>query len=91
VAESLPPELQEFVERELATGKYHSREEVICDGLRLLRERRLYELREAIDAGLGQLDRGEGIELEDEQSLRAFFDDVMQRGRERLEARESGK
>ena len=86
----LPPELQHFVERELASGRYRSPDEVICEGLRLLRERRRYELRREIDAGLQQLERGEGIELEDEQALAAFFEDIKQRGRQRLEAHESG-
>lgn len=89
--QSLPPELQQFVEQELASGRYQTREDVICDALRLLRERKLHELRREIDAGLQQLDRGEGIELEDERSLQAFFDDIKARGRERLEAHESGK
>ena len=84
MSQSLPPELQQFVEQELASGRYQTQEEVICEGLRLLRERKLHELRKEIDAGLQQLDRGEGIEIEDEQSLRAFFDDIKARGCERL-------
>jgi len=88
---SLPPELQQFVEQELASGKYQTQEDVICDALRLLRERKLHELRGEIDAGFQQLDRGEGIELPDERSLRAFFDDIKARGRKRLEAKQSGK
>ena len=89
--QSLPPELQQFVEQELASGRYQTREDVICDALRLLRERKLHELRKEIDAGLQQLDRGEGIEIEDERSLQAFFDEIKAQGRERLEAHESGK
>jgi antitoxin ParD1/3/4 len=89
--EPLPPELQQFVEQELASGRYRSVDDVICDGLRLLRERKLHELRREIDAGLEQLERGEGIPLADEPSLQAFFDDISDRGRKRLEARESGK
>jgi putative addiction module CopG family antidote len=91
VPESLPPELQQFVERELASGRYKSVDDVICDALRLLRERKRYELREAIDIGLQTLEEGEGIELEDERSVRAFFDDVKQRGSKRLAANESGE
>lgn len=91
MSESLPPELQQFVDQELASGRYQSIDDVICEALRLLRERKRYELREAIDAGLQSLDGGEGVELEDERSLRAFFDDVKERGRKRLAANESGK
>jgi len=88
---TIPPELRQFVDQELAIGQYHSAEEVICAGLRLLRERRLYELRRDIQAGLEQLDRGEGIDLEDEQALRAFFDDIKARGRQRLKAKQTGQ
>lgn len=42
---AIPPELEEFVDEELAKGRYRTRDEVISDGLRLLRERKLYELR----------------------------------------------
>ena len=87
---TIPPDLQQFLDQELASGQYRSADEVICAGLRLLRDRRLYELRSDIQAGLAQLERGEGIELEDEQALRAFFDDVKARGRQRLKAKQTG-
>jgi Arc/MetJ-type ribon-helix-helix transcriptional regulator len=35
----LPVDLEEFVERELAEGKYRSEAELVADALRLLRER----------------------------------------------------
>lgn len=84
----IPPELQQFVDRELASGHYQSAEEVLCAGLRLLQERRLHDLRCDVQAGLNQLDRGEGIELEDEDepSLHAFFEDIKTRGRQRMKA-----
>ena len=88
---SLPPELQHFVEQELTTGKYQSADDVIREGLELLRQRKLHELRRDVDAGLHQLDRGEGIQIGSEESLAAFFDDVKKRGRERLEAKQTGK
>jgi putative addiction module CopG family antidote len=83
---SLPPDLETFVQHEVASGNYPSPEEVVSDGLRLLRERKLYELRRDIDAGFAQIERGEGIELKDDESLRAFFEDIKRRGRERLNA-----
>jgi putative addiction module CopG family antidote len=85
----LPPDLKEFVEQALATGKYRSADELICEGLRLLRERDrgLEELRRHVDAGLAQIDRGEVIVLDDDSSQRAFFEDIKARGRKRLEAR----
>ena len=85
--DSLPPELQQFVDQELDSGRYQSTTAVICAGLRLLHRLRLHELRQDIEAGLRQLDRGEGIDIQDEASLQEFFDDIRKRGRERLQAR----
>jgi putative addiction module CopG family antidote len=82
----LPPDLETFVPHEVASGNYPSPEEVISDGLRLLRERKLYELRQDIDAGLSQFERGEGIELKGDEALHDFFEDVKRRGRDRLQA-----
>jgi antitoxin ParD1/3/4 len=87
---AIPPELQQFVDQELASGQYRSADEVICAGLRLLRERRLFQLRGEVQAGLDQLDRGEAIELADQQALRTFFDDIKARGRNRLDAQQAG-
>jgi len=37
VLERLPPDLEQFVQQELASGHYQSAEEVICEGLRCLK------------------------------------------------------
>lgn len=89
--DSIPAELRRFVEHEVAWGCYRSADEVIADGLRLLRERKLYELRRDIDVGIAQIERGEGIELADDAAIAAFFEDIKARGRQRLEAKQAGK
>jgi antitoxin ParD1/3/4 len=64
---SLTPELEKLVMRKVQSGLYQSASEVIREGLRLLedqdrlRELHLAEVRKKIQAGLDQLDRGEGI------------------------------
>jgi len=64
---SLTPELERLVTRKVESGLYQSASEVIREGLRLLddqdrlRELHLAEVRKKIQAGLDQLDRGEGI------------------------------
>lgn len=64
---SLTPELEKLVTQKVASGLYQSASEVIREGLRLLedqdrrREVQLGEVRQKIQIGLDQLDRGEGI------------------------------
>ena len=60
----------QFIHKKLETGKYRSADEVIFEAFRLLEERdRHYEqwlqdARQKVQAGLEQLDRGEGIDGE---------------------------
>lgn len=75
---ALPDDLQKFVQDEIASGRFQSTDDVICEALRRLREheRRLDELRAELQTGIDQLDRGEGIPFDAE--------DIKRRGRERL-------
>jgi putative addiction module CopG family antidote len=74
----LPADLEQFMEQELAAGKYASREELVAEAVRLLRERerRVKELREEILPALERLDRGEGEPLN--------AGDIKARGMKRL-------
>ena len=62
---SLTPELEEFIQNQVASGKYSSTEEVIIAGIKLLEEReniykgRFEELKREIMVGVEQLERGE--------------------------------
>ncbi|MCX7424695.1 MAG: type II toxin-antitoxin system ParD family antitoxin [Planctomycetia bacterium] len=87
----IPAEFQQFVQSAVESGSFHSEAEVIGEALRLLQQRqsRLGLLKEQIGSAIGQLDRGEGIELDDE-SLAGFFDDIKTRGRKRREAQQQG-
>lgn len=84
-SESLPPELAQFVADQLAQGKYDSASDVVCDAVRLLREReeRLTALRADVDQGIAQLAAGEFVELETDHEIDEFFDDVLTRATER--------
>ena len=79
---ALPDDLKMFVQNEVASGRFRSTEDVICEALRRLREheRQLDELRAELQIGIDQLDRGEGIPFD--------ADDIKRRGRERLAAKE---
>ena len=75
---SLTAELEKYVSEKVASGLYHSASEVIREGLRLLKEQdalrelRLNELRQQIQAGINS---GEPLPLN--------LDDVIERGRSR--------
>ncbi|REK23533.1 MAG: CopG family transcriptional regulator [Planctomycetota bacterium] len=59
----LPADLSEFVERMIASGSYRDENELLVEGLRLLRTRE--QLRSDVDAGVRQLEAGEGIDGEE--------------------------
>ena len=63
---SLPAELEQFVQHQVASGRYRSVDDVVQAGLSLLKERqqKLDELRAEIQIGLDELDRGEGVPLD---------------------------
>ena len=91
MAYPFPPDVQQLVQEQLATGRYGSEDEVILEALELLRDRDAHfrEFREQLRARLDRLDRGEGTQLEDEAALRRFFDDVQTRGKQRYDASRS--
>ena len=82
-----PAELEQIVQQELAAGNYRSEDELLLEAVRLLhqREQDLRDFKAQLQGRLERLDRGEGIEIEDEEALRMFFDDVQARGQQRYE------
>ena len=75
---TFPPDLQQFVQEEVASGHYRSEDELVLEAVRYYRESRarLEQLREDLKLRLQQLDEGQGIELEDDAALQAFFDQI---------------
>ncbi|WP_414574551.1 type II toxin-antitoxin system ParD family antitoxin [Anabaena sp. CCY 9402-a] len=67
---TLSPEQEQIIQILLATGRFHSVDEVIKSALRLLEEETisnqgwLEETRTKIDEGIASLERGEGIDGE---------------------------
>jgi len=65
---SLTPELEQFIQSQVESGKYSSADEVIVAGIRLLEERervykgRFEELRKEILIGIEQLESGERLD-----------------------------
>ena len=83
-----PPELQQLLHEGLASGRYQTEDEMILEAVRLLRQRDadLDRFKQNLKTRLARLERGEGIEIEDDRALRSFFDDIQARGRRRYEA-----
>jgi antitoxin ParD1/3/4 len=81
----LPSELEKFVTEKIESGHFHSANDVILEGLKLLKERdeaqglRLEELRRDIWIGIDQADGGR-ISKFDESTL----EEIKTRGRQRL-------
>src|SRR5262249_49983208 len=82
---SLTPELEQFVNGKVQIGMYRTATEVVREGLRLLKEReeihhqKLSDVRQAVQVGIHQADRGEGIPIDE-----AWAEGVKKGGRERL-------
>jgi antitoxin ParD1/3/4 len=64
---SLTPELERFISGLVESGRYRSASEVVRHAVRLLqqreeeREAKLEAIRRAVDVGIEELERGEGI------------------------------
>lgn len=77
---SLTERLHQFVEDEIALGKYENASEVVRAALTLLEqqtkrdERELGRLRRAATAGSWERTRAEGIPLRDDRELDAFLE-----------------
>ncbi len=66
---TLQSEQEQFIQTQLATGRYTSATEVIAEALQLLAKRNHYdrwveEVRNKIDIAAAELDRGEGVDGE---------------------------
>jgi antitoxin ParD1/3/4 len=78
---ALTDQQDRFIEERVATGEYQDASEVIRAGLRLLKrqededEARLDRLRREVAEGFAALDRGEFVELRDDE-LDAYLDRV---------------
>lgn len=84
--DSYPPEIQAFVQQKIAAGVFQSADEFAIEAAQLYREvdRRREELKAKVAAGIAQLEAGEYIDLDGEDELQDYFEDVKRRGREKL-------
>ena len=86
--EATAAELEQLVRQEMATGKYASPDQMLLEAVRLLaeRNRRRDALRQEVQIGRDQLDRGEYTDY-DEHSLRQRFEQLKERVQRRVEGK----
>lgn len=84
---SLTPCQEKLIRQKVESGDYSSPDEVIDAALRLLemRDKKMTSLREDVQAGLDQLERGEYVEYT-EETLDQFFDEIEAEALSELEA-----
>lgn len=68
MALTLDPETEALIRQRVESGQFDSAGDVVAEALRALDEReKLHSLRAKLRAAAEQIDRGEGVELTDEQ------------------------
>jgi putative addiction module CopG family antidote len=89
IATTLPPELSQFVEHQIVTGRYRSAEELVVDAVRVLRQLDAQQeaFHDAVRRGMDQLAQGVYTEYDDE-SLAGLFDGLKQRAMDRANTSE---
>jgi antitoxin ParD1/3/4 len=87
-AVTLPQDIETLIDREIARGRFRSREEVIGAGVRLLceQEERVEALRAAIQEGIDDIENGRFVEIRTAEEADRFFEGIITEG-ERLLAR----
>ena len=85
ISQPLPPELGQFVEQQLALGKYQTEQELVVNAVRVLREVEIQQrqFHNDIQLGIDQLDRGQVNEYSLEQ-LRERFEQLKDRAQRRI-------
>jgi len=79
---NLTEHFNEFVERQVSSGRYSNASEIVREGLRLLEEQeqvrkaKLRALRQAAKQGFDEIDQGKGIVLKGKRALGRFFKDL---------------
>jgi antitoxin ParD1/3/4 len=79
---NLTEHFDEFVERQVSSGRYSNASEIVRVALRLLEEQeeerlaKLKALRQAAKEGFAEIDLGNGIVLKGKKALAQFFKDL---------------
>lgn len=78
--ESLPSDIQHFIQVQVSAGKYSSETDVVVEAVKLLRdhEENYQRLRAEVQRRLKSVDEGNFIELNGDEELAQFFEELKQ-------------
>ena len=94
---NLTEHFDQFVGRQVSTGRYGNASEIVREALRLLedqereREAKLKSLRRAAKQGFDEIDRGDGIVLTGKPSLDRFFKEIKNEVMAKAKATRNGE
>ena len=94
---SITPHFSNFIRRKVSSGRYSNASEVVREALRRLEQEEKVGgqtmivdpdgARKAVLEGFASIERCEALELKGDAELKAFFADVISRGKKRLAAK----
>ena len=79
---NLTEHLDDFVERQVASGRYSNASEIVRESLRLLEEQqqerkaKLKALRQAAKQGFDEIDQGQGFVLKGKKAIHQFIAEI---------------
>lgn len=87
----LTPEQKQYVEQQIATGRYTSESELVQHALEVLqrRDEQIAQIQEGYQQGLADLAAGRSTTIDSPEAAKAFGEKIKQRGRELQAEREN--
>ena len=78
MVDTFPPDLSQYIQQEIACGHYSSEQEVVQEAVRFFREsrERYKQLKDEIRQRIAGLDSGQGVEINSDEELIAFFNNI---------------
>ncbi|MGD0519068.1 MAG: type II toxin-antitoxin system ParD family antitoxin [Thermoguttaceae bacterium] len=78
MVDTLPPDLTQFIQEELASGHYSSEQEVVREAVRFFREsrERFRQLKDEIRQRITGMDAGLSTDINSDEDMAQFFRDI---------------
>lgn len=87
---SLTPGLEKYIQKQVASQRYQTASEVVREAIRMMQESEAYDkarleaLRQDVQVGLDEIERGEYTTIRNEEDQRTLFERITRAGRARL-------